>query len=659
MHRIRLFLLPLVLLAVAGLIPNSEPNPATGKLAGTVVDDLGDPLPGANVVVDGTQLGASTDIDGNYFIIGVPVGEYTVTASFVGYQPQSVEKVPVRNGYTTELNFELGPQSLGEITVVYERPIIQKDAIGAPRVLLGEEMSNLPIRGVTGAAEATADAAAPGRPNARALELIPGIQTNNPPPVDREGYAAIVENDFKRPTDAPLSTFSIDVDAASYANVRRFLDGGALPVTDAVRIEELVNYFDYDYADPTGEHPFAVVTEVSECPWAPDHRLVHIGLQGERIDTADLPPSNLVFLMDVSGSMNSPDKLPLLKQAFALLTDNLREQDRVGIVVYAGAAGVVLEPTSDRQAILDALGRLEAGGSTAGGEGIKLAYDLARKHFDAEKNNRVILATDGDFNVGASSDAEMMRLIERERQSGVFLSVLGFGTGNLQDSKMETIADHGNGHYAYIDSISEARKVLVNEMGGTLVTIAKDVKLQVEFNPAHVAAYRLVGYENRLLADEDFNDDTKDAGELGAGHSVTALYEIVPVGVESPAMGSVDELKYQAHRVRGDAATNPELLTVKLRYKRPDGDTSRLLEATLADAGTPLVASSESFRFAASVAEFGLLLRDSAHKGRASFENAKMLAEGARGEDPHGYRAEFVRLIDAADALTRAEVATR
>ncbi len=391
---------------------------------------------------------------------------------------------------------------------------------------------------------------------AMSADLDFASQNRYAPPVDREGYAAIVENDFKRPTDTPLSTFSIDVDAASYANVRRFLDGGALPVHDAVRIEELVNYFEYDYPDPEGEHPFAVVTEVSECPWAPDHRLVHIGLQGERIDTRDLPPSNLVFLMDVSGSMNSPDKLPLLKQAFALLTDNLREQDRVGIVVYAGAAGVVLEPTNDRQAILDALDRLEAGGSTAGGEGIKLAYALARKHFDAEKNNRVILATDGDFNVGASSDAEMMRLVERERASGVFLSVLGFGTGNLQDSKMETIADHGNGHYAYIDSISEARKVLVNEMGGTLVTIAKDVKVQVEFNPAHVAAYRLVGYENRLLADEDFNDDTKDAGELGAGHSVTALYEIVPVGVENPA-ATVDELKYQ-QRHRDALATAHE-----------------------------------------------------------------------------------------------------
>ncbi len=648
MPRIRFFLLPIALLLLAGLIP----NPDTGTLVGRVVDEHDDPLPGANVVLDGTVLGAATDIDGAYRILDVPVGEYSVTVSFVGYQPKITEKVAIQHGKTTELNVALdAPQGLDEITVVYERPIIQRDAIGAPKVVKGEQIANLPIRGSR---------------NDEARYFIDGIQTNNPPPTDREGYAAIVENNFKRPTDTPLSTFSIDVDAASYANVRRFLDGGALPVKDAVRIEELINYFTYDYPDPDGAHPFAVVTEVSACPWAPDHRLVHIGLQGERIDTEDLPPSNLVFLLDVSGSMDSPDKLPLLKQGFRLLADNLRAQDRVGIVVYAGAAGVVLEPTNDKQQILAALDMLQAGGSTAGGEGIKLAYNLARTHFDAEKNNRVILATDGDFNVGASSDAEMMRLIEAQRDSGVFLSVLGFGTGNLQDSKMETIADHGNGHYAYIDSINEARKVLVNEMGGTLVTIAKDVKLQVEFNPAHVAAYRLIGYENRVLADEDFNDDKKDAGELGAGHSVTALYEIVPVGVEPP-VSSVDPLKYQAQRVRGDAATSPELLTVKLRYKpaqslprtRSGGDTSTLLETALVDRGTALDAASEAFRFSASVAEFGLLLRDSEHEGRASFENAKMLASGALGADEHGYRAEFVRLIDTADALARAEVASR
>ncbi len=665
--RIHFVLLPLALLLV-GLF--AYPNPDTGKLAGKVVDDLGDPLPGANVIIEGTRLGASTDSDGNYFIIGVPVGTYTVTASFVGFQSQTIEKVPLRQGETTPLNFELSSAlTLDEVVVEYERPIIQKDAAGAPEIISREEIENLPVRGVYDVAATLKgvvgdsqgdDLRIRGGRNQEVQHFVDGqkVQVNNPPPTDREGYSAIVENDFRRPTDAPLSTFSIDVDAASYANVRRFLDDGMMPVTDAVRIEELVNYFEYDYPDPEGEHPFAVVTEVSEAPWAPDHRLVHIGLQGERIDTDDLPPSNLVFLLDVSGSMNRPDKLPLLKQAFRLLASNLREQDRVGIVVYAGAAGVVLEPTNDKHAILEALDRLQAGGSTAGGAGLKLAYNLAREHFDAEKNNRVILATDGDFNVGPSSDAEMMRLIEEERESGVFLSVLGFGTGNLQDSKMETIANHGNGHYAYIDSIHEARKVLVNEMGGTLVAIAKDVKIQVEFNPAHVAAYRLIGYENRLLNDEDFNDDTKDAGELGAGHSVTALYEIVPVGVEIP-MSNVDELKYQQQVVRPSAGSNLELLTVKLRYKQPDGDTSRLLDTVLIDRDVALDATSESFRFAAAVAEFGLLLRDSEHKGRASFENAQMLAQSARGADPHGYRAEFVRLLETAEVLSNSELATR
>jgi len=641
MQRLHLVLLPLILLVAAGLLLDPAPPPAsdTGHIAGQVVDANGDALPGANVVVEGTTLGAATDRGGRYLIRDVPVGTYTVKATFVGFEPKSVENVRVRKNAATTVDFTLSADAtLDEVVVTYERPVIQKDAIGVARQEMASPALNsaadMSVRGGRG---------------------LPGRYA---PPVDREGYAAIEENDFRRPTDAPLSTFSIDVDAASYANVRRFLDGGSMPVTDAVRIEELVNYFEYDYPDPDGEHPFAVVTEVSEAPWAPEHRLVHIGLQGERIDTENLPPSNLVFLIDVSGSMGQPNKLPLLKQAFRLLASNLRDEDRVGMVVYAGAAGVVLEPTNDRAAILEALDRLQSGGSTAGGAGIQLAYNLAREHFDEEKNNRVILATDGDFNVGASSDAEMMRLIERERESGVFLSVLGFGTGNLQDSKMETIANHGNGHYAYIDSIHEARKVLVNEMGGTLVAIAKDVKIQVEFNPAHVAAYRLVGYENRLLDDEDFNDDTKDAGELGAGHSVTALYEIVPHGVENPA-STVDELKYQQQRPDPQAAASPEMLTVKLRYKQPDGDTSRLLEQAFVDRGTALRATSDAFRFSAAVAQFGLLLRDSEHKAEASYPNVLALARGAKGADEHGYRAEFIRLVETAEVISTAEVATR
>ena len=350
-----------------------------------------------------------------------------------------------------------------------------------------------------------------------------------------EEYGRITENDFLEAVNHPLSTFSIDVDTASYSNVRRFLNQGQLPPADAVRIEELINYFKYDYPQPEGDHPFSITTELATCPWEPAHKLIHIGLQGKRIPLANAPANNLVFLIDTSGSMDEPDKLPLLKSAFKLLTDQLREQDHVAIVVYAGAAGLVLPATSgsDKKTILSAIDKLEAGGSTAGGAGINLAYEVARRSFIPTANNRVILATDGDFNVGVSSDGELLRLIERERESGVFLTVLGFGTGNIKDSKMELLADQGNANYAYVDTIREARKVLVSELGGTLNTIAKDVKIQVEFNPANVQAYRLIGYENRLMRAEEFNDDKKDAGELGAGHSVTALYEIIPVGARA------------------------------------------------------------------------------------------------------------------------------
>ncbi|HEX8244987.1 MAG TPA: VWA domain-containing protein [Longimicrobium sp.] len=470
----------------------------------------------------------------------------------------------------------------------------------------------------------------------------------------REQYNPITENEFQDAAANPLSTFAIDVDAASYANVRRFLLGtGQLPPRDAVRIEELVNYFDYDYPDPGGDAPFSITTEVAPAPWNPAHRLVHVGLQGRRMDAASLPPANLVFLVDVSGSMDEPDKLPLLKEAFAMLVDNLRPQDRVSIVAYAGAAGLVLPPTpgTQKDRIRDAILTLQPSGSTNGAEGIRLAYRLARDAFVRGGNNRVVLATDGDFNVGVSSDAELVRLIEQERGGGVFLTVLGFGQGNLQDAKMEQLADRGNGNYAYVDGIDEARKVLVGEMGGTLFTIAKDVKVQVEFNPAQVKAYRLIGYENRLLAAEDFNDDRKDAGELGAGHSVTALYEVVPAGApDSPARGT-DPLRYQTPRARSGAADSGELLTVKLRYKAPDGDVSRLLAHPLHDRGAALAAASADFRFSAAVAEWGMLLRDSRFRGGASYAAVRQLARGALADDRGGYRAEFLRLVDASQRL--------
>jgi len=470
------------------------------------------------------------------------------------------------------------------------------------------------------------------------------------PNFNTEAYDHIVENGFLAAAQNPLSTFSIDVDRASYSNVRRFINAGQRPPVDAVRIEELINYFTYDYPDPDGEHPFSITTDISDAPWNPIHKLVRIGIQGERIDTRDLPPSNLVFLIDVSGSMQSANKLPLLKASFRMLVNELRSEDRVALVVYAGAAGLVLPstPGDEKTRILDAIDALEAGGSTAGGAGIELAYRVARENHIAGGNNRVILATDGDFNVGASSDAAMVRLIEEKREQGTFLTVLGFGTGNLKDSKMEKLADHGNGNFAYIDNLMEARKVLVTEMGGTLLAIAKDVKIQVEFNPARVRAYRLIGYENRLLAAEDFNDDTKDAGELGAGHSVTALYEVIPVGVDSPIeIRGVDSLRYQTPATPV-ASDSPELVFVKLRYKRPDADESRLITRPLLDTGA---APSADLRFAAAVAGFGMILRGSEYCGDWTLADVLALARESTGADAEGYRAEFVRLVEAVNSM--------
>jgi Ca-activated chloride channel family protein len=472
-----------------------------------------------------------------------------------------------------------------------------------------------------------------------------------------EEYNPIVENPFLAVANNPLSTFGIDVDPASYSNVRRFIRDGQAPPPDAVRIEEMVNYFSYDYPDPQGPHPFAVVTEVGAAPWNPRHQLVHVGIQGRRMPQAQLPPSNLVFLVDVSGSMDEPDKLPLVQASLRLLVEELTARDRVALVVYAGAAGLVLEstPGDRRETILDAIDRLEAGGSTAGGAGIQLAYEVARRNHLPGGNNRVILATDGDFNVGTSSEGELVRLIEEKRAQGTFLTVLGFGTGNLADARMEQIADHGNGNYAYIDGLMEARKVLVQEMGGTLFTIAKDVKLQVEFNPAQVQAYRLIGYENRLLRAEDFSDDRKDAGELGAGHSVTALYEVVPVGVDSDVRtGGVDPLRYQRPATEPVTAFAGEMMNVSIRYKRPDAEESVLLShAVRAPGRTGRV--SDDFRFAAAVAEFGMLLRGSEHRGRASVEDVLSLARGAMGDDPSEHRAGFVRMVQDYARLTRPE----
>lgn len=476
-------------------------------------------------------------------------------------------------------------------------------------------------------------------------------QSNN---FNTEGYDQIVENPYLKVSDNPLSTFSIDVDAASYSNVRRYLNGGSLPPAGAVRIEEMVNYFSYQYPQPKGNDPFSVNTEIAACPWNPKHRLALIGLQGKQVQYDRLPASNLVFLIDVSGSMNEPDKLPLVKQSLTMLVDQLREQDKVALVVYAGNAGLVLPATSgeNKRTIKEAINNLEAGGSTAGGAGIQLAYKVAEQNLVKGGNNRVILCTDGDFNVGASSGDALENMIEKERETGIYLTVLGYGTGNYQDSKMQKLADKGNGNHAYIDGISEAKKVLINEFGGTLFAIAKDVKLQVEFNPQKVQGYRLIGYENRMLAKEDFNNDKKDAGDLGSGHTVTALYEIIPTGIEDTQLDSVDALRYQKTKtVKVDTKFTGELMNIKLRYKQPDGNTSSLIQHPVMDAQTAIDNTSTNYRFAAAVAEFGMLLRSSKYKGDGDYSMVRRLAANALSTDIEGYRKEFLKLVSTASSI--------
>ena len=478
---------------------------------------------------------------------------------------------------------------------------------------------------------------------------------------DTEQYDAVDETGFLSPLRSPLSTFSIDVDTASYSNIRRFLRDGRLPPAGAVRIEELVNYFSYDYPAAHGDEPFSITTELSTAPWNDAHQLLMIGLQGRVIEERDLPPRNLVFLLDVSGSMRPANKLPLVKRGLRDLVNQLRPEDHVAIVVYAGADRVVLPPTSgsDAQRIHEALANLEAGGSTNGAGGIQRAYQLAHEHFVPGAINRVILATDGDFNIGVTNRSELVDLIEQQRKGGVFLTVLGVGSGNLKDATMEELADRGNGNYAYLDSIAEARKVLVQEAGGTLVTIAKDVKLQIEFNPEQVAGYRLIGYENRRLEDRDFNDDAKDAGEIGAGHSVTALYEIVPVGVEVET-GDVDALRYaQELEARGASGPSGELALLKIRYKAPQAERSSRLEQPVAARALSATEASEAMRFSSAVALFGMLLRDSEAelRGDGDYAMVRELARAALGRDKHGHRAEFLSLVAQASELSDRQAA--
>lgn len=578
------------------------------------------PLPGVLIKhKDGNQM-TYTDKYGSYSIT-VPAGAIYLIFSHAGYKDREI-----RIGSANKIDVYLIP-ARNEYKLKKDRPRTQS-----------EEMATM-----SAAYEAVDYTAGAGYAPAD-----PAFMQHN-----TEDYSPITENIFHKPSANPLSTFSIDVDAASYSNVRRFINSSQLPPVDAVRIEEMINYFTYDYPQPNGEAPFSINTEVGSCPWNDSHYLVHIGLQGKTIPMENLPASNLVFLIDVSGSMNQSNKLPLLKSAFKMLVNELRPQDKVSIVVYAGAAGQVLPPTSGYQKnrITGSLDNLQAGGSTAGGQGIKLAYKTAREHFIEGGNNRVILATDGDFNVGESSDAAMQRLIEEKRESGIFLTVLGFGMGNYKDAKMEILADKGNGNYAYIDNILEAKKVFVNEFGGTLFTIAKDVKIQVEFNPEVVQSYRLIGYENRKLRDEDFNDDKKDAGELGSGHTVTALYEIIPIGVEDQYTGKIDERKYQEKLPVKKGKYGNEIMTVKLRYKLPDENTSKLISRIVKNDPAEFTDASDNYRFSAAVAGFGMILRDSEFRGDVDFDDILQWAMNSRGQDEEGYRNEFIRMVETAQLL--------
>ncbi|AXT19883.1 DUF3520 domain-containing protein [Flavobacteriaceae bacterium AU392] len=679
-------------------------------IRGTVTfSEDGLPLPGTSVLVKKTKRGVQTDFDGNYEL-KASIGEILVF-SLIGYKNEEVvvgssnridvsldldikalEEVVV-TGYATTSKIQLTgavssmsgkkkvKPSLGQVLQGQTSGIQVTSANGTAGALTSITIrgvnsinSNKPLYIVDGIPvnETDFNSLTPKKikdikvfKNDKASALYGSKGANGVIVISTKGkkqqtdlsiiedfynesYAQINENSFERTNLSPLSTFSIDVDKASYSNIRRMINKGQKIPYDAVKIEEMINYFDYNYPQPSDNHPFSINTEVAQTPWNIDTKIVKIGLQGKTYENDALPASNLTFLIDVSGSMGAHNKLQLLKPAFKLLVNQLRKKDKVSIVVYAGAAGVVLEPTSGdkKEKIMEALDNLQSGGSTAGGAGIKLAYKLAQEHFIKNGNNRVILATDGDFNVGASSDKAMEKLIEEKRKSGVFLSVLGFGYGNYKDSKLETLADKGNGNHAYIDNLQEAQKVFGKEFGGTLYTIAKDVKIQVEFNPKKVQAYRLIGYENRLLADEDFIDDTKDAGELGSGHTVTALYEIIPVGIKSDYLKEVDDLKYT--ETTPTNKYSDELLTVKFRYKKPSEDESIEMIHTLKD---ELKEASSDLKFASAVALFGMQLRHSKYYNNSKIEDIITLANAARDNDKEGYKAEFIRLVSLYENL--------
>lgn len=597
------------------------------EVRGKVVDaNTGTALVGVQVSNVATKAHVQTDDKGNYRI-QVLDGKNILIFSYIGYLEQ---RIAVNHRSKVDVALVQQDNALDEVVVTgYEHKAKRQTAsvMNVNAAMYGQ-VSGLYIRG-----------------------------TAYVPNQNQESYQKLKENSFINPRKEPLSTFAADVDAASYSNVRRFINSGTLPEKDAVRVEEMINYFQYQVAGPKNGEPVNIVTELTKAPWNTTHQLMRVTLKAKDIPTANLKASNLVFLIDVSGSMMGPGRLPLVKASLKMLVDQLRAVDHVAIVTYAGSAGVKLEstPGDEKMKIKSAIEELEAGGSTAGAAGIKKAYEIAKQQFIKGGNNRIILASDGDFNVGESSDESMEELISKESKSGVFLTVLGYGMGNLKDSKMEILADKGHGNYAYIDNISEARKAMVTEFGGTLFTVAKDVKIQVEFNPSYVQAYRLVGYENRLLEAEDFNNDQKMGGDMGVGHVVTALYEIVPVGVESGLIGTVDPLKYQQQADQAAGRRNAELATVKFRYKEPEGEKSKLQQKVVGTSVTELNSVSEDLRFVTAVAELGLLLRDSDFKQKANFDQLIARAKASKGKDEEGYRAEFIRIAENARDLSRSK----
>jgi len=625
----------------------------SGGIKGKIIDKSSqESIPFANVIIEDTLgkfiSGATTDIDGKYTIKPIEPGLYNLILAYIGYDSLRIERIAVISDSISVINIEMTASKM----------TLEAFVVTAKRATsIGYDQCRCycaPVTTKTRKRQWGRRRASKNNTNYNGY--VDGVLVTNKSnyyakTTNNESYDSIDENRFMDVMDQPLSTFSVDVDRASYSNVRRFLNNNQMPPKNAVRIEEMINYFHYDYPTPTEDQAFSINLEGAICPWNPKHQIIHIGLKAKELNADDIRPSNLVFLIDVSGSMSANNKLPLVKKSMKILVDKLRPEDRVAIVVYAGAAGCVLKSTSGakKEKIMNAIDNLSAGGSTAGGAGIKLAYKIAKENYIKKGNNRVILATDGDFNVGVSDNKSLVEMIEKKRENGIFLTIVGYGMGNYKDGRMEQLSNAGNGNYAYVDNILEAEKIFGTELWGTLYTVAKDVKIQIEFNPAKIKSYRLIGYEDRMLEAKDFNDDKKDAGEMGMGHCVTAIYEVIPVNIDEETTDDkqVDSLKYQTKII---IASN-ELLTVKFRYKEPRGNNSKLISKSIYLKDIESKEISNNLLLSSSIAEFGLLLRNSKYKGEASYADALSRAKKASKYDPFGYRSEFVKMIRIAKLL--------